>query len=199
MADAPIVKNYDKKTHKKCIKCRQWKSREDDYGKHELAADGLQSICKACKNLMNKSAREKNVTARLRHHIATRCATQLGDLTPSGFTSDLEDYLGYRIRALVKHLSRDLKEREGKDRKLRDALNEGYHVDHRRPLSSFEVVYMDKHADWHVDWEAFKECWAIENLTAIPAAENLAKGATWDSSEAEGKRDDARDSLSSRA
>jgi len=185
-----IYRDYDRRIHKKCIKCRAWKPRadilrEDDtvevkhgFGKHADSGDGLQSICYSCKNKMNNKAREKNVTARIRHHTATRCLTQLGKpLTPKNFVTNLEDYLGYRISALVKHLSSDLKEREGRRRKLRDALNEGYHIDHIHPLSKYKVVFTDRGGNPTVDWDAFRECWDIHNLTAIPAAENLAKGA----------------------
>jgi len=186
----PIVRNFDRKTHKKCIKCRTWRLREDEedgegnvvkkrgFGKHESSSDGLQSICFACKNVANTKSREKNVTARLRHHTGTRCLTQLGkDHTPAGFVANLEDYLGYKISTLVKALSRDLKEREDPKRKLRDALNEGYHIDHITPLSSFEVLRKSQTGEDAVDWDAFRECWAITNLRAIPADENLAKGA----------------------
>jgi hypothetical protein len=104
--------------------------------------------------------------------------TQLGkELTPTNFVANLEDYLGYKISTLVKHLSRDLKEREGVGRKLRDALNEGYHIDHIHPLSRFAVVGTDDLGEGFVNWEAFRECWSMANLTAIPAEENLAKGA----------------------
>lgn len=196
----PIIKdNYKQavrrdsqnKTHKRCIKCRIWKPRKaivDDsgnitekagFGKHN-SSDGLQSICHSCKNDMNKDARGKDVSARLRHHISTRCLTQLGSAAPKSFVKDMETYLGYRIEALVKSLKRDLKEREGKTRKLRDALSEGYHVDHKKPLSLFSVVVEDSSGNQSVDWDMFKECWAIENLSAIPASENLAKGAKFD-------------------
>jgi hypothetical protein len=174
----------NRKTHKICIKCRQPKAREDildpssglvlekhGFGAHN-SEDGLQSICFTCKNIANNKARNRNVTARIRHHTATRCLTQLGEHAPATFTADLESHLGYRVRALVKHLVKDLKEREGSHRKLRDALNEGYHIDHKRPLSSFNVITGDL-----IDWGEFQHCWAMENLTAIPAAENLAKGA----------------------
>lgn len=216
----PIIKDYNRRTHKKCIKCRQWKPRKDitieltvddvdegmstsqvvtkhGFGKHKDSSDGLQSICFTCKNVMNNKAREKNVTARIRHHTATRCLTQLGKtLTPPNFVANLEDYLGYRISKLVKHLSADLKEREGVKRKLRDALNEGYHLDHIRPLSSYDVITGrdlgqneegDTVAELEVDWDAFRDCWRIENLTAIPAQENLQKGAKYDLDKDEGK------------
>src|SRR5690606_39648467 len=52
-----------------------------------------------------------NVRARLRHHISTRVADQLGNLCPSGLTRDLEKYLGYRMSVLVEALSADLKRR----------------------------------------------------------------------------------------
>ncbi len=186
----PIVRNYDKKLYKKCIKCRGWKPREDledangtfikrGFGKHADSSDGLQSICFLCKNAMGNKAREKNVTARIRHHTGTRCLTQLGKaLTPPNFVANLEDYLGYKISTLVKHLSADLKEREGKSRKLRDALNDGYHIDHIHPLSKFKVIRKSKTLEDTVDWDAFRKCWAITNLRAITAEENLAKGAS---------------------
>ena len=188
----PLVREYDKKFYKKCIKCRSWKPRADiedadgvvkkrQFGKHESSSDGLQSICYSCKNIANTAARERNPTQRIRHHTGTRCLTQLGkDMTPPNFVANLEDYLGYKIVTLVKALSNDLKEREGPKRKLRDALNEGYHIDHIQPLSSFEVIYMDQHQIKCVDWDIFRECWAISNLRAIPADENLAKGAQVD-------------------
>lgn len=192
------VRTYDKKTYKKCIKCRQWRPREDltidyedgssktfkrAYGRHEGSTDGLQSICMACKNIMSAVARVKNVTQRVRHHTGTRCLTQLGDAAPENFVADLEKYLGYRIGTLVKHLGEDLKAREGPKRKLRDALQEGYHVDHIIPLSSFKVIQKDQNQIDTVVWEEFKKCWDIENLRAIPADENLAKGAKHETTE----------------
>ena len=185
----PIIRNYDKRIYKKCIKCRAWKPREDvlndngsddakvhikhGFSKHADSSDGLQSICFTCKNAMNIVARKRNVTQRIRHHTGTRCLTQLAGHVPPKFVTNLEDYLGYKIIALVRHLSKDLREREGKKRKLRDALNESYHIDHIRPLSKFPVVG----DDGVVDWDVFRDCWAITNLRAIPAEENLAKGA----------------------
>ena len=201
----PIIVNkrgkIDKRFYKKCITCRLWKPRKDifiagsdtlvekhGFGAHADSSDGLQSICFACKNIMNNKARSKNVRVRIRHHTATRCLTQLGkELTPKDFVTNLEDHLGYRIPKLVRHLSSDLKAREGKKRKLRDALDEGYHIDHIHPLSRFPVVRVERgtrdgvlYEETVVDWEAFRACWAIDNLTAIPAAENLAKGARYD-------------------
>jgi len=180
----PIIRDYDKKTHKKCIQCRAWRLRvalldpetgtiieRAGFGKHD-SSDGLQSICHVCKNENNNKSRQKNATARIRHHIGTRCRTQLGDLAPPNFLTDLEDHLGYRIRKLEKALRKDLKSREGGKRSLREALQEGYHIDHLYPLSRFAVV-----VNGQVDWDMFRKCWAIENLSAIPAAENLAKGA----------------------
>lgn len=195
MGVGPNIRNYDRKTWKKCIKCRNWKPKEDvtledgtvqkkAFGPHEGQPDGYQVICYQCKGTANTKARERNVAARIRHHTATRCLTQLGSSAPPNFTAELEDYLGYKIRGLVKHLGADLKEREGHTRKLRDALNEGYHIDHIRPLSSF--IIFDEAGE--VDWDAFRDCWAVQNLSAIPADENLAKGAKYD---AETSRQDA--------
>jgi hypothetical protein len=62
---------------------------------------------------------------------------------------------------------------------LKDALNEGYHIDHIRPLSLYPVVRKVMGGTEEVDWEVFRACWRIENLTAIPARENLQKGARY--------------------
>ncbi len=185
-----IIREYDRRTYKKCIKCRGWHPREKilteegdlikkaGFGKHKDSSDGLQAICYLCKNKMNNKARNRNVTARIRHHTGTRCLTQLGkEHTPENFIKNLEVHLGYRISTLVKHLSKDLKEREGSKRKLRDALQEGYHIDHIKPLSKFKVIFTNRGGVESVKWDVFKECWAISNLTAIPGEENLAKGA----------------------
>lgn len=188
-------RDYDIRVYKKCIKCRCWKLRADkedgdgnvidkrQYGLHESSSDGLQSICYSCKNVANTAARNKNATARIRHHTGTRCLTQLGAKAPKQFVANLEDYLGYRITALVKALGKDLKSREGPKRKLRDVLNEGYHIDHIKPLSSFKVVVQSQKGIWSIDWDEFRKCWDISNLRAIPADENLAKGAQYDVSE----------------
>lgn len=154
---------------KRCAKCGLIKPLTE-FDPSCTSDDGHQSYCKGCKKDLGKRRQQRSVAARLRHHMATRIATQLGDNAPDGMTSKLDILLGYRIQTLVKALSTDLREREGK--KLRDALEEGYHVDHIKPLSSFKVIVGD-----HIDMEAFQECWAISNLRAIPAAENLAKGA----------------------
>lgn len=154
---------------KKCIKCREKKSL-DDFPKAPERGDGYQSYCRACKNELHRKRRESSAQARLKHHMSTRIASQLGVHAPAELTKNLEKYLGYTLTALVNALSKDLRDREGI--KLRDALKDGYHVDHIRPLSSFKVIN-----NGAVDWDTFQECWCIDNLRAISAEENLAKGA----------------------
>lgn len=170
-----------RKTHKKCSKCREWKPLER-FGQHDGNADGKQVICYSCKNDAAKQDKSRNALQRIKHAITTRTATQLGEYAPEHFARDLEKYLGWKFRTLEKHLRRDLREREGPKRKLRDALDEGYHIDHIKPLMLFKVVDPELGAlfgDDGVDWEAFRECWSVENLSAIPGSENLAKGAKY--------------------
>lgn len=161
---------YDKQLEKICIKCKKIRAKTD-FGKNPDQPDGLQSYCKYCKGELGKRRRDKNVRARLRHHISTRVSSQLGRLCPENLTRDLEQYLGYRLTELVKHLTEDLKKRDPNLR-LRQVLSDGWHVDHIYPLSRFKVL-----RDGQVDWEEFRRCWKIENLSAIPAEDNLKKGA----------------------
>ncbi len=158
---------------KKCIKCRHWKPLAE-FGSHNDTEDGHQSICSVCKNIAGKKRRDMNTRARLRHHMSTRITSQLGPHTPVGLTKDLEEYLGYTMSALVKSL-RALLARDHPGLKLRNCLNEGWHIDHIYPLSKFNVIPRESGAT--VDWEEFKRCWSLSNLVAIPAEVNLAKGA----------------------
>lgn len=153
---------------KKCIKCGEAKA-YTEFGKHKDSADGRQSYCKKCKNALGKRRRDINVNARLKHHMSTRIATQLGIHTPENLTRDLEEYLGYPMTRLTNALSTELRQREGI--KLREALQSGYHIDHIKPLFTFKVIRGGK-----VDWDKFRNCWSISNLKAISAEENLAKG-----------------------
>lgn len=154
---------------KRCPKCGQRKPITDFPVARDMP-DGHQAYCKPCKNALGRRRREINVSARLRHHFSTRIASQLGEHAPEGLVKDLPRYLGYSLNELAAYLRKDLMEREGKS--LRKALNEGYHIDHIHPLSRYKVL-----TDKGVDWDVFRACWAMSNLKAIPAADNLAKGA----------------------
>jgi hypothetical protein len=48
-----------------------------------------------------------------------------------------------------------------------------WHIDHIRPVSSFEIT--------SVDDAAFRECWALKNLRPLWASENLKKSNKWPS------------------
>lgn len=170
-ASASVVPMYNKLTHKRCIRCREVQPR-DRFGDHN-SADGKQSICFDCKNAAGKARRDVNVRARLRHHMSTRIVTQLGPLCPPYLTRDLEKYLGYSFTELIRYLSAKLKE-DYPGKRLVHVLQEGWHVDHLYPLSRYKVVDEERGV---VDWEAFRQCWAITNLAAIPAEDNLKKGA----------------------
>ncbi len=154
---------------KKCVKCGEKKPTEL-FPKHSGSSDGFAAYCNSCKNDKHKERRKKNLSFRLKHHIATRVLKQISrDNQPQNFTTNLEIYLGYRIFQLKKALSADLRMREHIT--LREAFEKGYHLDHIKPLSHF-------HPQIPSD-QAFKDCWAIKNLRMISAEENLAKGANY--------------------
>ena len=156
----------DAARQKRCAKCRE-KKIITEFAKHDTSSDGRASYCNACRNGLNFKRRNENIPFRLKHHIATRVATQIGvDNLPKGYVKDLEKYLGYKMIRLKAVLQADLREREKIT--LRDAINRGYHLDHKKPLSLFKVNAITE--------QAFRDCWAIDNLSMIPAEDNLAKG-----------------------
>lgn len=155
---------------KKCPKCGTKKPRTSEYfAKHDTSGDGLSSYCKVCRNALRKRKQQSNIRMRLKHHIGTRVAKQCTDL-PAQYMKHLERYLGYSISKLRVHLNKKLLERDGDEEgiTLKEALNQSYHLDHIHPLSKFDVTYITD--------EAFRECWAIDNLEMIPAEVNLRKG-----------------------
>lgn len=156
------------KSKKKCSKCGTVHPIEH-FGSNTSSADGRQSYCNDCKRGLAVRRHEVNVPMRLKHHMATRVATQLGRHAPNAIAADLEQYVGYKMTDLARHLDTELQVREGKQ--LREALKEGYHVDHIVPLHSFPVI-----REGMVDWESFRNCWKMDNLRAISAQENLSKG-----------------------
>jgi len=149
----------------KCMKCGEIKPIEE-FGSNKSSSTGYQSYCRLCKNANHAKNQANNMQMRLRHHFYTRMASTLRRV-PDDLYPNLEEYLGYRLKDLVKALDRDVRAEFGFN--LRKAVNVyGFHIDHRKPLSSFEAPYVES--------VEFKECWAISNLKAIPADENLSKG-----------------------
>lgn len=158
---------------KKCAKCGLTKQAEKHFAKHSGSSDGRASYCNTCRNALNTKRRKENAGFRLKHHIATRCLKQLKATpggTPEELTKNLESYLGYRIWQLRIKLDNELRRNEGIN--LKEAIEQGYHLDHIKPLSSFDVK--------SASCPEFVACWAIDNLRMIPADENLAKGAKQD-------------------
>jgi len=149
-----------------CVKCKSTKLR-NKFGKHESSRDGLQSYCLQCRNDLQKRRRLEDPVYRLRHHISARVGSQIKK-KPKGYVADLEKYLGYTFKELSHYLEEELRSREGSKRSIMDAFNEGYHVDHILPLSSFGDLDIDSHG--------FRICWEMANLRTIPAEENLEKG-----------------------
>lgn len=152
---------------KRCVKCHEVKPIEE-FGRHDSTRDGHQSYCKRCRNGLHKVRRDRDPAFYLTHHIATRVRQQVGaGMYPEGFTTDIEKHLGYPIWRLVRELNTDLARREGIN--FYEARRRDYHVDHKVPLTSFNVEAVDS--------ESFRRCWHYTNLWMIPREKNLEKGA----------------------
>lgn len=156
---------------RRCPKCKGWFA-PTEFGSNSTSSDGLQTYCRLCRNKVRAEKNKGDINHRLKHHIAVRVKSQMAGVggVPDGYVKDLEQYLGYKMWELKRSLSSDIFKREGVT--LRVALSRGYHIDHKRPLSSFAPQALGD--------DEFRACWAISNLWAIPAVDNLAKGAKYD-------------------
>jgi len=153
-------------TLKTCTRCEETKPL-NLFSKHDTSGDGYTSHCNACRDAHHKKKRDSDPAFRLKHHIATRVATQFPrDQLPKRFTANLEQYLGYSMVSLVEHLEKRVKETY--DINLVQAFVQDYHLDHIRPLSSFICAKIGD--------QEFQRCWHPMNLKMIPAAVNLKKG-----------------------
>ncbi len=155
---------------KVCSKCKLPKS-TDRFPPHPSTSDKLAAWCKDCRAVLRKRRNQDNLVARLKHHFAARITQQLkdngvADIPP--LVLEMESYLGYKMGDLVTYLDDDIQDREGIT--LHQAFKKGYHVDHITPLSKFPFGALGD--------KIFRECWAMDNLRAIPAQENLKKGST---------------------
>lgn len=156
---------------KVCTKCKLPKPL-DRFPPHPDTVDGKAAWCKDCRAVLRKRRNQNNMSARLKHHFAARMTQQLvdsgvkkKDMPP--LVAEMESYLGYKMVDLVRYLEDDIQEREGIT--LKEAFDKGYHVDHITPLSKFPLSAIGD--------EMFQQCWAMDNLRAIPATDNLKKGA----------------------
>lgn len=86
--------------------------------------------------------------------------------------SSTEELLGCSIPELRAHLESQFTEGMSWDnygRPIKDDYLSGWHIDHIRPMSSFDLD----------DAEQQKQCWHYSNLQPLWAKDNLSKGCFW--------------------
>jgi len=110
---------------------------------------------------------KERIRASLRRKTRGR-GVKFGDLMRSALARDgssrkIEAFLGYTITDLKTHLERQFTKRMSWAKFLAGEI----HIDHRRPLASFNLL----------DDEQLKEAWALTNLQPLWAPDNIKKGA----------------------
>lgn len=151
---------------KHCTKCNK-RLPIEQFPRNADSSDGYSAYCRECKNGLSKERRINDAKARFTHYIVSRINNEFPkEEIPKDLETNLEGYLGYKLWELRKALRTDLA-LIGVG--LTESFKQGWHLDHVKPHSSFP-----KHI---IGDNVFQECWAINNLKMIPAAENLSKGA----------------------
>lgn len=78
-----------------------------------------------------------------------------------------EEFVGYTLADLVRHLTLMLP----RGRTLEQCLNEGWHIDHIVPKSSYDLANPVE----------LRRAWCLSNLRLLPALDNMRKGARMES------------------
>lgn len=161
---------------KRCLACGETKC-VSDFIAFKNRRNTYQPRCRACHNIESKKWNEVNKEKR--RDIAARSARKRrNDPSVRAFCSvsrRISEALqgekngaptflivGYSKEDLRRHLEKTFT-------KMMSWSNYGsyWHIDHITPASSFDVR----------DEEQMKQCWALNNLRALPAKENISKGA----------------------
>lgn len=150
---------------KHCNGCNTTKA-ATEFIKSSSKRDGLQTRCKCCQNKYKlQYAKERR-----RNDGAFRLASVMRNTANRGLHSKsrrTHEYIGMSYDDLYKHLCSMIP--EGHD--LKD-----YHIDHIRPIASFNLL----NEDGTENWLECRRCFGWENLQPLTAEENQKKSDTWD-------------------
>lgn len=133
---------------------------------------------KKTRNFRQKQIRETNPTVKLRDIIrgSVNKALKRNDASKNG--NSCLDYLPYTIEELKEYLESQFEpwmswENHGKyNAKTWNDLDPAtwtWQIDHKEPHSNFSYISMDD--------QAFKDCWALDNLQPLSAKQNVLDGA----------------------
>lgn len=113
---------------------------------------------------------DNNPHQKISQNISSRVVKSINGTRPE---TKLFELLGYTKEELKQHLESQFKENMvWKDCKEQFNFTGNWHIDHIRPVSSFNFTT--------TDCEDFKKCWALENLRPLWAEDNRLKGDSWD-------------------
>jgi molybdopterin converting factor small subunit len=116
-----------------------------------------------------KKRRLKDYAFKLRSAIGTGITKSLKSNNLKKNRRSWQTMVGYTVLELKEHLEKQFKE----GMSWNNYTNKGWHIDHIRPVSSFNIT--------SPDCEEFKKCWALENLQPLWAHENHVKSNKWNS------------------
>lgn len=143
-------KNKHKHKEKDKQRQREWRKNNPDKMRETL------------RNYKNKLRRE-NPKYRLECNISRSLRQTLKFAGSNKNNVEWESLVGYTKQQLVEHL-----EKMFDDKMNWDNYGSYWHIDHIKPKSWFKYSSTEE--------EAFKLCWALENLQPLEASENKSKG-----------------------
>ena len=149
---------------KRCSSCKEWRS-FDMFSPNSRTSTGLASRCRICERKRNSKHKKQKAKSDSSYKINRSIAAQIRhSLDGNKRGRHWEDLVGYSLSKLKERL-----EETFKSEFTWENYGSLWQIDHIKPRASFTF---DNPND-----EAFKKCWALDNLQALSAKENNSKGA----------------------
>ena len=162
---------YGPEDTKKCLDCGEIKLVTEYYEvPHNIS--GLKCYCKKCTNIRGSEYTARRYRTDPDYKLMRTIGSGVRHCLNGCKTNRSMEYVGIEQEELWQHLESQFQPGMTKD----NHGNDGWHVDHIRPIASFKLGELEGE-ELQV---AAHKCWHYTNLQPLWAEDNMRKGAKWD-------------------
>ena len=165
---------YGPEDTKKCLDCGEIKLVTEYYEvPHNIS--GLKCYCKKCTNIRGSEYTARRYRTDPDYKLMRTIGSGVRHCLNGRKTSRSMEYIGMDVKELWQHLESQFQPGMTKD----NHKNDGWHIDHIRPIASFKFGELEGEELQ----AAARECWHYTNLQPLWAEDNIRKGAKYEPEE----------------